>query len=506
MAKGEGLAKGWLENEGWGEIPGINPTLATVLNGTTDVVVLAPRASWQLAKATGNVTQNFAKTLSRQAKNMQRIASNPELAERMAEHYWKVILDASKNAGNAAKNTAKALGKGETYTNFARSAWHGTKQGAKTAWQKTKNFAKGMKTGEYLELPKKQYIKPEIRHYENGVLILPKPTVVYEQGVPIISVKNSPVDNWASIERPLGILDQKIEQVMNWIPDPSLPDIPIEPTPPSFPMFNPETGKFVNIYTQIPEKEGTAYLTAAKDAIRKYLKSDDTHYKFLHTTDPGTGRYFTEIDYQTFLKEWEDIMNNTFYVPGYNYHVSVKNKGFKIDLPPFEDIIGGTNDIDQMGVTMFHMQMPDIPIGVSIRYPNNYQGMINSFLHELTHASFGGIQSNDPIYWAYKFPVTSKVYQANKNTLAGNSEYRKMYLHPQARTKWGQYAIDPKEIIADARAYNVHQINGNNHRLKWFNIDLKKLSEEIIGVLPATYLGIKTIENEKENQKNQNSQ
>ncbi|WP_146739356.1 hypothetical protein [Pseudoprevotella muciniphila] len=53
MAKGEGSAKGWLENEGWGEIPGINPTLATVLNGTTDVVVLAPRASWQLTKATG---------------------------------------------------------------------------------------------------------------------------------------------------------------------------------------------------------------------------------------------------------------------------------------------------------------------------------------------------------------------------------------------------------------------------------------------------------------------
>ena len=48
MAKGEGSAKGWLENKGWGEIPGINPTLATVLNGTTDVVVLAPRASWQM--------------------------------------------------------------------------------------------------------------------------------------------------------------------------------------------------------------------------------------------------------------------------------------------------------------------------------------------------------------------------------------------------------------------------------------------------------------------------
>ncbi|WP_193215936.1 hypothetical protein [Pseudoprevotella muciniphila] len=45
----------------------------------------------------------------------------------MAEHYWKVVLDVSKNAGNTAKNTAKALGKGETYTNFARSAWQGIK-------------------------------------------------------------------------------------------------------------------------------------------------------------------------------------------------------------------------------------------------------------------------------------------------------------------------------------------------------------------------------------------
>ena len=62
----------------------------------------------------------------------------------MAEHYWKVVLDASKNAGNTAKNTAKALGKGETYTNFTRNVW-----------QETKNFAKAMKTGEYPELPKK---------------------------------------------------------------------------------------------------------------------------------------------------------------------------------------------------------------------------------------------------------------------------------------------------------------------------------------------------------------
>lgn len=107
--------------------------------------------------------------------------------------------------------------------------------------------------------------------------------------------------------------------------------------------------------------------------MRKYLKSDGTHYKFLHTTDPGAGRYFTEKDYQTFLKEWEDIMNNTFYVPRYDYFTFIKNKGFTMKKKPsFNSEIGGTDNIEQMGVTSYNKKSPYVPTGVSVRYPDNY--------------------------------------------------------------------------------------------------------------------------------------